>query len=150
MAKPDGLRRCLVDIGAVMGWWTWGAVNGALVRRVAATVVNVSDRGCLIEVATPLEPGTIALLELHGSDRSQSEAVRVCHSIARPGSAVPFRAGTEFLVLAAPCRVPVRGRASPGRSPVASGPVGWRRPEKILVHADNTESGGEAGAPATR
>jgi hypothetical protein len=82
-----------------MGWWTWGAVRGALVRRLPATVVNVSDRGCLIEMAAPLEPGTIALLEVHGSDRAQSEAVRVCHSIARPGAAVPFRAGTEFLVL---------------------------------------------------
>ena len=92
-----------------MAWWTWGAMTGALVRRLPASVLNISSRGCLIETATPLVPGTVGLLEV--VDDPHGEAVRICHSVERPGAAMPFRAGTEFLVLDAAAPPSMRMRA---------------------------------------
>jgi hypothetical protein len=94
-----------------MAWWTWGRLTGALVRRVPATVVNVSARGCLIQTAAPLLPGDVGLLEVD-TDDGRTEVVRVCHSIERPGGALPYCAGTEFLVLDAASPTSIRGRAA--------------------------------------
>jgi hypothetical protein len=94
-----------------MAWWTWGRLTGALVRRVPATVVNVSARGCLIQTAAPLRPGEVGLLEVD-ADVSRPEAVRVCHAVERPGGALPYCAGTEFLVLDAASPTSIRGRAA--------------------------------------
>jgi len=92
-----------------MAWWTWGRLTGALVHRVPVRVVNVSARGCLIQAAAPLLPGDVGLLEI-GTDAG--EAVRVCHSVARPGAPLPYCAGTEFLVLDAASPTSIRGRAA--------------------------------------
>ncbi len=93
-----------------MAWWTWGRLTGALVRRVPATIVNVSARGCLIQTASPLRPGEVGLLEVD-ADASRPEAVRVCHAVERPGGALPYCAGTEFLVLDAASPTSIRGCA---------------------------------------
>ena len=93
-----------------MAWWTWGPVSGALVRRVPATVVNVSAGGCLIETAAPLLPGEVGVLQVEAQD-SQPEAVRVCRLVERPGGPLPYCAGTEFLVLDAPSPGSIRGEA---------------------------------------
>jgi hypothetical protein len=93
-----------------MDWWTWGRLTGALVRRVPATIVNVSARGCLIQTAAPLCPGEVGLLEVD-TDASRPEAVRVCHAVERPGGTLPYCAGTEFLVLDAASPTSIRGRA---------------------------------------
>ena|SRR6187399_224255 len=95
-----------------MAWWTWGPLTGALIRSVPATVLNVSTRGCLIQTAARLDPGVVGVLVVDGTDRAHSEAIRVCHSIARPGSSLPFCAGTEFLVFDAPLAPSVRHRAA--------------------------------------
>jgi hypothetical protein len=92
-----------------MAWWTWGRLTGALVRRVPASIVNVSARGCLIQTAAPLRPGEVGLLEVD-ADASRPEAVRVCHAVERPGGALPYCAGTEFLVLDAASPTSIRGR----------------------------------------
>lgn len=84
-------------------------MTGALVRRLPASVLNISSRGCLIETAIPLVPGTVGLLEV--GDGTQGEAVRICRSVERPGAALPFRAGTEFLVLDAAAPPSIRVRA---------------------------------------
>jgi hypothetical protein len=123
-----------------VAWWTWEPVSGVLVRRVSATVLNVSDRGCLIETAAPLEPGTIALLELEGVDRARSETVRVCHSIARPGAAVPFRAGTEFLAVDPP--------ASPGQEVSAETEIHRQRLRRLALAGENSGSGRTTLKPA--
>ena len=94
-----------------MAWWTWGPLTGALIRSVPATVVNVSTRGCLIQTAARLEPGAVGILVVEGGD-GHCEAVRVCHSIERPGASVPFCAGTEFLVFDAPPGPSVRHQAA--------------------------------------
>jgi hypothetical protein len=124
-----------------MAWWTWGAVNGALIRRVPASVVNVSSRGCLIETAAPLLPGTVGLLEVADADGAHGEAVRVCHTLERPGSAMPFRAGTEFLVLDAPAAVSVRERAARlerSLRPVADPAAG---PPRLVPAGENSGGG---------
>ena len=95
-----------------MAWWTWGTLTGALVRRVPATVVNVSTRGCLIYTAAPLAPGVVGLLEVETADCAPPEAVRVCHALERSGSALPFSAGTEFLVLDAAPLASIRDQAA--------------------------------------
>jgi hypothetical protein len=95
-----------------MAWWTWGPLTGALIRSVPATVLNVSTRGCLIQTAARLDPGAVGVLVVEGSDNVHSEAVRVCHAIERPGSTLPFCAGTEFLVFDAPAPPSVRHRAA--------------------------------------
>jgi hypothetical protein len=84
-------------------------MTGALIRRLPASVLNISSRGCLIETATPLVPGTVGLLEV--GDETHGEAVRICRSVERPGAAMPFRAGTEFLVLDAGAPPSMRVRA---------------------------------------
>ena len=94
-----------------MAWWTWGRLPGALVRRVPATVVNVSARGCLIQTAAPLLPGDVGLLEIE-TDPGRPEAVRICHSVERAGGTLPYCAGTEFLVLDAASPTSIRGRAA--------------------------------------
>ena len=95
-----------------MTWWTWGALTGALIRSVPATVLNVSTRGCLLQTAARLDPGAVGVLVVEGSDDAHSEPVRVCHAIERPGSSLPFCAGTEFLVFDAPAAPSVRHRAA--------------------------------------
>jgi hypothetical protein len=95
-----------------MAWWTWGPLSGALIRSVPATVLNVSTRGCLIQTASRLEPGVVGTLVVEGGDDAHSEAVRVCHAIERPGSSLPFCAGTEFLVFDAAAAPSVRHRAA--------------------------------------
>ena|SRR5688572_30825033 len=94
-----------------MAWWTWGPLTGALIRSVPVTVVNVSRRGCLIYTATRLEPGAVGVLAVDGVD-PHTEAVRVCHSLERPGAGLPFCAGTEFLVFDASPGPSVRHRAA--------------------------------------
>ena len=94
-----------------MAWWTWGPLTGALIRSVPATVVNVSRRGCLIYTAARLEPGAVGVLAVDGIE-PHSEAIRVCHSLERPGAGLPFCAGTEFLVFDAPPGPSVRHRAA--------------------------------------
>ena len=95
-----------------MAWWTWGPLTGALIRSVPATVLNVSTRGCLIQTSARLDPGVVGVLVVEGSDNAHTEAVRVCHAIERPGSSLPFCAGTEFLVFDAPAAPSVRHRAA--------------------------------------
>jgi hypothetical protein len=95
-----------------MPWWTWKHVTGALVRRVPASVVNVSSRGCLLETHAPLEPGIVGLLEVDDGERSHREVVRVCHAVARAGAAVPFLVGAEFLVLDAAALPSVRHKVA--------------------------------------
>lgn len=95
-----------------MAWWTWGPLTGALIRSVPATVLNVSTRGCLIQTAARLDPGAVGVLVVEGSEDMHSEAVRVCHAIERPGSTLPFCAGTEFLVFDAAAAPSVRHRAA--------------------------------------
>jgi hypothetical protein len=95
-----------------MAWWTWGPLTGALIRSVPATVLNVSTRGCLIQTAARLDPGAVGVLVVEGGDNPHSEAVRVCHAIERPGSTLPFCAGTEFMVFDAAAAPSVRHRAA--------------------------------------
>lgn len=95
-----------------MAWWTWGPLTGALIRSVPASVLNVSTRGCLIQTAARLDPGAVGVLVVEGNDNAHSEPVRVCHAIERPGSSLPFCAGTEFLVFDAPAAPSVRHRAA--------------------------------------
>jgi len=95
-----------------MAWWEWGPLTGALIRSVPATVVNVSTRGCLIQTTARLDPGLVGVLVVGGGDNAHSEAVRVCHAIERPGSSLPFCAGTEFLVFDAPAARSTRHRAA--------------------------------------
>ena len=95
-----------------MAWWTWGPLTGALIRSVPVTVLNVSTRGCLIQTAARLDPGAVGVLEVEGAEDVHSEVVRVCHAIERPGSSVPFCAGTEFLVFDAPASPSARHRAA--------------------------------------
>ena len=94
-----------------MAWWTWGSLTGALIRSVPATVVNVSSRGCLIYTASRLEAGAVGVLVVDGVE-PHCEAIRVCHSLERPGAGLPFSAGTEFLVFDAPAGPSVRHRAA--------------------------------------
>lgn len=94
-----------------MTWWTWGPLTGALIRSVPATVVNVSRRGCLIYTTARLQPGVVGVLVVDGVE-PHSEAIRVCHSLERPGAGLPFCAGTEFLVFDAPPGPSVRHRAA--------------------------------------
>jgi hypothetical protein len=95
-----------------MPWWTWKGVTGALVRRVPASVVNVSSRGCLLETHAPLQPGVVGLLEVDDAEQSHNEVVRVCHAVARAGASVPFLVGTEFLVLDAAALPSVRHKVA--------------------------------------
>jgi hypothetical protein len=96
----------------VTDWWTWGTLTGVLVRRVPAAVVNVSTRGCLIHTATPMAPGDVGLLEVETADCASPEAFRVCHARERPGAALPFSAGAEFLVLDAAPLASIRDQAA--------------------------------------
>lgn len=95
-----------------MAWWTWGPLTGALVRRVPAKVINVSTRGCLIQTSAQLTPGAVGLLEVETGEAAPGEPVRICHSMERPGSPLPFCAGTEFLVFDAPFPRSVREQAA--------------------------------------
>ena len=95
-----------------MAWWTWGPLTGALIRSVPATVLNVSARGCLIQTAARLDTGAVGVLVVESSEDMHREAVRVCHTIERPGSTLPFCAGTEFLVFDAATAPSVRHRAA--------------------------------------
>jgi hypothetical protein len=95
-----------------VSWWTWTDVTGALVRRVSAEVINVSSRGCLLETCAPIKPGTVGLLEVDGGENGHSEVVRVCHAVERAGASVPFRVGTEFLVLDAAASPSVRQKVA--------------------------------------
>jgi hypothetical protein len=95
-----------------MAWWTWGKLTGALVRRVPATLVNVSRRGCLIETSVPLAPGVVGSLLIEGATRSDAETIRVCRLLERPGGTLPFCAGSEFLVLEAGSNRSIRHRAA--------------------------------------
>ena len=95
-----------------MAWWTWGPLTGTLVRRVPATVVNVSRHGCLIETAAPLAPGVVGSLRLEGGVPDSVETIRICRSQERPGAALPFCAGSEFVVLGPPSEASIRQRAA--------------------------------------
>jgi hypothetical protein len=95
-----------------MAWWTWEKLTGALVRRVPATLVNVSRRGCLIETSVPLSPGVVGSLLIEGATPSDAETIRVCRLLERPGGAAPFCAGSEFLVLDAGASTSIRHRAA--------------------------------------
>jgi hypothetical protein len=59
-------------------------------------------------------PGAIGLVQLDHSETDQleqTEAIRVCHSIERSGSSLPFCAGAEFLVLDAAPAASMRATA---------------------------------------
>jgi hypothetical protein len=95
-----------------MAWWTWGKLTGALVRRVPATLVNVSRHGCLIETTVPLAPGVVGSLRIEGQDQQDAETIRICRLLDKRGGALPFCAGSEFLILDAPSSASLRHRAA--------------------------------------
>ena len=101
----------------VMGWWTWGPMTGALIRRVPADVLNLSSGGCLLQSAAPLAPGLVGVLELEALDCSPKDAIRICHGLKRPGSAVPFCAGAEFLIFDAADSSSIRDQVARDRTP---------------------------------
>ena len=94
-----------------MAWWTWGTLTGALVRRIPASLVNVSRQGCLIETSVPLAPGSVASLRIEGGEQD-AEHIRVCRLVEKPGGALPFCAGSEFLVLDVASSASLRQRAA--------------------------------------
>lgn len=102
-----------------MGWWTWGPVTGALIRRVQAEVINVSAGGCLLQTAAPLAPGLVGVLKLDAFD-SATDAVRICHGLNRPGSALPYCAGAEFLVFDTASATSIRDRVATVQGPRAA------------------------------
>ena len=95
-----------------MAWWTWGPLTGALVRRVPATVVNLSTRGCLIQRRARLEAGVVGWLVVHNGEQPVTDLIRVCHTVERPGATLPFCAGSEFLVLDVAAPPSVRQQAA--------------------------------------
>lgn len=131
-----------------MSWWTWPEVTGALVRRVPAAVIDVSASGCLLETHAPLKPGTVGLLEVDDGGLGHREVVRVCHSRERAGASMPFRAGTEFLVLDAAASPSVRHKAARLEALHASGPR--RRAGRRLVTAEEKSGAGRTTPKAGR
>jgi len=106
-----------------MGWWTWGPMTGALIRRVPADVLNLSSGGCLLKSAAPLVPGLVGVLELQVFGRSPRDAVRICHASSRPGSALPYCAGAEFLIFDAADSSSIRDQVARDRTPELSSPL---------------------------
>jgi hypothetical protein len=78
---------------------------------MSVTVVNVSRRGCLMETAAPLAPGVVAAVRLEGGAPESVETIRVCRSQEKPGAALPFCAGGEFMVLGPASQASIRQRA---------------------------------------
>jgi len=136
-----------------MGWWTWGKLTGALVRRVPATVVNVSRHGCLIETAVPLTPGVVGFLRIEGQDEQDAETIRVCRLLDRPGGARAFCVGSEFLILDAATSASIRHRAASLERdlwPTASdGPeenFGWNRTTPKAAGAQDSDAVAATGS----
>ena len=95
-----------------MAWWTWGALTGALVKGIPAKVVNVSRHGCLLETSSPLPAGVVGSLEIERGGQKHIEPIRVCRTAERPGGALPFSAGSEFLILDAAPASSIRSQAA--------------------------------------
>ena len=123
-----------------MAWWTWGALTGALVKRVPVTVVNLSRGGCLIQTAAPLEPGLVGVLAVNAGNVAKSEAIRVAHASRRPGASMPFSAGMEFLVLDTAGVASIREEAFRAES--------GRRPSRLAMAGEN--SGTKRTTPKVR
>ena len=75
---------------------------GALVRRLAIRVVNISSVGCLLESTLPVEEGTVALLALHIGGRRCVDAVRITRVVRLAGGVWAYRLGAELLALTPP------------------------------------------------
>ncbi len=76
-------------------------VLGGLVKTVHASLVDISEGGCQIECATPVENGLCAELEIAFNDGVRSEPVRVCRCRMVPGAGPVFRIGAQFRVTTA-------------------------------------------------
>lgn len=81
---------------------------GALVRRLAIRVVNISPVGCLLESTLPVEEGTVALLALHVGGRRYVDAVRITRVVRLKGGIWTYRLGAELLTLAPPSGATLR------------------------------------------
>ena len=78
-------------------WTEDEAIACALVRRIAARLVDVSARGCLVETAAQVTVGTAALLDILVNDVQYIEMIRISRVTAMTGSPMRFRAGAEFM-----------------------------------------------------
>ena len=133
-----------------MGWWTWGPLTGALIRCVPADVLNLSSGGCLLQSAAPLAPGLVGVLELKAHDCSPRDAIRICHGLNRPGSALPYCAGAEFLIFDAADSSSIRDQVARDRAPQLSSRLAGARENSGMGHttpnADSHRQRGERTA----
>jgi hypothetical protein len=81
---------------------------GALVRRLAIRVVNISAVGCLLESTLPVEEGTVALLAMEIGGRRYVDPVRITRVVRRAGGIWAYRLGAELLTLTPPSGATLR------------------------------------------
>jgi hypothetical protein len=75
---------------------------GALVRRLAIRVVDISAVGCLLESTQPIDAGTVALLALQIGGRRYVDPIRITRSVRLTGGIWTYRFGAEMLTLSPP------------------------------------------------
>jgi hypothetical protein len=84
---------------------------GALVRRLAIRVVNISAVGCLLESPQPVDVGTVAVLGLRIGERRYVDPIRISRLVRLSGGIWAFRLGAEFLTLTPPSAATLRRMA---------------------------------------
>lgn len=71
------------------------AIASVLERRLPARVLDISARGCLLEMQSPVDVGASALLDVEVDGTGYIEMIRICRTTAATG--MPHRIGAEFL-----------------------------------------------------
>jgi hypothetical protein len=89
-----------------------GDLLGVLGRDVTVRMLNVSGSGCLVESASPIEPGTTGVLSLRFDGQEYSDPVRITRCQQIEGAGATYRMGAEFLWTAAPGERSLRRVAS--------------------------------------
>ncbi len=88
--------------------------SATLIRQYLGRLLDISSVGCLIEIAAPLNPGTVGRLEATIDGKVHVEAVRVARIDAAPEPGGATHVGLEFLLVTpAGARIDPRGHPAP-------------------------------------
>ncbi len=71
-------------------------ILGGLVKSMPARLLEVSEGGCLLESAMPVENGLPGELEIAFEDGVRAEPLRICRCQMVPGAGPVFRIGALF------------------------------------------------------
>jgi hypothetical protein len=117
-----------------------GDVFGVLGREISVRLVNVSGSGCLLESASPLEPGVTATLSVALDGVTCRDEVRITRCEPLAGAAGRHAVGAQFLWTSHPgmesLRRIVRGwRGVP--------PVDGHRLQLVVGRSTNGRKGGK-------